>query len=100
MTALDIARQVLQTKQPSLFREIAGGYESKPIPHVNGPTLISIQGWSLLDLFTAQAIAQVYLVLSEAQRNRFESLGLMAMSRAAIHLFVKAEAKVRKTAAN
>jgi hypothetical protein len=98
MTALDVARQVLQQKQPGLFREIeGGGYELISLPQIkaNGPALIACKGWSLLDLFTAQAIGQVYLVLTEAKRQRFESLGLMAMARVAIQLRVKAETKAR-----
>jgi hypothetical protein len=98
MTALDVATHVMKSQQHSLFREIEGGYEIMPLPQVKakGPALIACQGWSLLDLFTAQAIGQVYLVLDEAKRRRFESLGLMAMVRVAIHLRVKAEAKARK----
>jgi hypothetical protein len=95
MKALQVASEVCKHRKPLLFRETPdGGYETKALAMVKHMAEIE-RGWSLLDLFTARAIFQVNLILDEAKRQRFESFGLMAMSRAAIRLVVRAETHAR-----
>lgn len=85
MTAIEIAKQIVETKGALLVRQrkatqngrrviVAGEYDSKPyFDHGNR------RGWVLFDLFTASAVVQVHDALNETNRAKFAALPLLRM---------------------